>query len=496
MDPRLDHALGACEFSYVDPKVMIAGNDPKKPGNRYKQAKRDAVFFEHTATGYNQGVIMTNRNLMLNKYSIGTGDRFAHQAKAQLQACVQALESGIEIVPVWNKSNREHTIIGSEPFSARKAADAAVKELGWSLPYFCDADHITLQTVDRFFEPCDFFTIDVADFIGQPATEAGIESFVKKHDSLLGRIQLEGVNRTFEITVEDLRRTAHKYLSAVKKAGEVYRAIAAAKGTGNFIPEVSMDETEIAQSPVELLIILAIIADEGIRIQTIAPKFSGRFNKGVDYIGDPAQFEREFSLDVAVIAYAVWHFGLPENLKLSVHSGSDKFSIYPAIHATMKRFNAGVHLKTAGTTWLEELIGLAEAGGDGLTLAKDIYAEAFAHREELCAPYSTVIDIDPAKLPSPDQVRGWTADQYTSALRHVRGAAAYNCSLRQLLHIGFKVAAKMGTRYLDLVESNETVIAKNVTENLYSRHIAPVFLGETHDFGCDDQLRVVEPLRR
>ena len=420
---------------------------------------------------------MANRSVKLTKYSIGTGDRFSHQAKAQLQACVQALESGVEIVPVWNKSNREHTIIGSEPSSTRKAADTAVKALGWNLPYFCDADHITLQTVDRFFNACDFFTIDVADFIGQPAAQDDIDNFVKRHLALLGRIQLEGADDGFEITAENLRQTAQKYLTAVKKAGEVYRTIVAAKGIGNFIPEVSMDETEIAQSPVELLLILAMIADEGIPVQTIAPKFSGRFNKGVDYIGDSAQFESEFALDVAAIAYAVGHYGLPDNLKLSVHSGSDKFSIYPAIHATMKKLNAGVHLKTAGTTWLEELIGLAEAGGDGLMLAKDIYAEAFAHREELCAPYATVIDIDPAKLPSPAQVLGWSTEQYTSALRHVRGAAAYNSSLRQLLHVGFKVAAKMGSRYISLLESNETVIAKNVTENLFSRHIAPVFLG-------------------
>jgi hypothetical protein len=420
---------------------------------------------------------MENRSLKLSKYSIGTGDRFAHQAKAQLQACVRALDSGIEVVPVWNKSNREHVIIGSEPASARQAAEAAVKALAWKLPYFCDADHITLQTAGRFLDSCDFFTIDVADFIGQAAPVADIDHFVKGRAELLGRIQLEGTNEVFEITPEKLRQTAKKYLTAVKKAGEVYRTIESAKGAGNFIPEVSMDETDSAQSPAELLIILAAIADEGIPVQTIAPKFSGRFNKGVDYVGNTEQFEREFALDVAAIAYAVEHFGLPENLKLSVHSGSDKFSIYPAIHATMKKFNAGVHLKTAGTTWLEELIGLAEAGGDGLALAKEIYTEAFAHREELCVPYATVIDIDPAKLPSPGEVRGWSSEQYTSALRHVRGAAAYNSSLRQLLHVGFKVAAKMGSRYLDMLEANEAVIAKNVTENLYARHIAPVFLG-------------------
>lgn len=420
---------------------------------------------------------MANKGLKLSKYSVGTGDRFAHQAKAQLQACVQALAAGIEVVPVWNKSNREHTIIGSEPLSVREAADAAVKALDWKLPYFCDADHITLQTVGRFLDACDFYTLDVADFIGQPPAAADIEAFVTRHPELLGHIQLEGIDEGFEITAENLRQTAQKYLTAVKKAGEVYRTIVAAKGEGNFIPEVSMDETDSAQSPVELLLILAAIADEGIPVQTIAPKFSGRFNKGVDYIGDVAQFAREFDLDVAAIAYAVKHFGLPDNLKLSVHSGSDKFSIYAAIHATMKKFNAGVHLKTAGTTWLEELIGLAEAGGDGLALAKEIYAQAFAHREELCAPYATVIDIDPAKLPSPDEVRGWTSEQYTSALRHVQANPAYNSSLRQLLHVGFKVAAKLERRYLDLLEANEAVIAKNVTENLFDRHIAPVFLG-------------------
>jgi hypothetical protein len=69
--------------------------------------------------------------LKLNKYSVGVGDRFAHQAKAQLQACVRALQQGVEVVPVWNKSNREHNIIGSEPSSVRAAADAAVKALGW-----------------------------------------------------------------------------------------------------------------------------------------------------------------------------------------------------------------------------------------------------------------------------------------------------------------------------------------------------------------------------
>jgi tagaturonate epimerase len=418
--------------------------------------------------------------ITLSKFSIGVGDRFAHQAKAQLQACIFAAQNAaIDVIPVWNKSNREHTIIGSEPSSTRAAADAAVKALGWTKSYFCDADHINLSTVDRFLVPCDFYTIDVADYIGKPAEPSSIDAFIKHNSTLLGAIRLDGVAETFEITPDLLHKTAAKFLFAVQEAGKVYRKIESAKGKGNFIAEVSMDETDSAQTPVELLLILAAIAGEGIPVQTIAPKFSGRFNKGVDYVGDVAQFQREMALDMAAIRYAVTHFGLPANLKLSVHSGSDKFSIYPAIHQCMQDFNTGVHLKTAGTTWLEEIIGLAEAGGDGLALAKEIYAEAFAHREELCAPYATVIDINIAALPAPGNVAHWSSEQFTSALRHDQSSPAYNPSFRQLLHVGFKIAAKMGRRYLDLLEANEAVIAKNVTENLYLRHIAPVFLGQS-----------------
>ncbi|HEY6374234.1 MAG TPA: tagaturonate epimerase family protein [Edaphobacter sp.] len=416
--------------------------------------------------------------LKLPKFSVGVGDRFAHQAKAQLAACVMAAKAGVEVSPVWNKSNREHMIIGSEPSQTRVAADAAVKELGWTKPYFLDADHINLKTVERFLAPCDFFTLDVAEMIGQPADAKDVAAFVKRHPELVGTVTIPHIDEPFKTDEAFVTGVANKFLAAVQDAGRIYRFLVEKKGAGNFVPEVSMDETDYPQTPVELLIILAAIADEKIPIQTIAPKFTGRFNKGVDYVGDVAQFTKEFNEDLAAIAFAIKTYGLPENLKLSVHSGSDKFSIYKAIHDAVKRFGAGVHLKTAGTTWLEELIGLAEAGGSGLAIAKEVYAEAYAHREELCAPYATVIDIDPAKLPSPEEVNGWTSEQFTSALRHDQSNKAYNASFRQLLHVGFKVAAKMGDRYLKALEANEEVVARNVTTNLFDRHIKPVFLGQ------------------
>ncbi len=418
-----------------------------------------------------------SEGLKLPRFSVGVGDRFAHQAKAQLAACVKAGEAGVEVVPVWNKSNREHMIIGSEPSATRVAADAAVNELRWSRPYFLDADHINLKTVDRFVTPCDFFTLDVAEMIGKPASEADVQAFVTRHPELVGEVRIPSIEDPFKTDEGFVKGVANKFLAAVQDAGRIYRHLLEVKGEGRFVPEVSMDETDSPQTPVELLIILAAIADEKIPIQTIAPKFTGRFNKGVDYVGDVQQFTKEFNEDLAAIAFAVKTYGLPENLKLSVHSGSDKFSIYRAIHEAVNRFGAGVHLKTAGTTWLEELIGLAEAGGSGLEIAKEVYREAYAHAEELMGPYATVIDIDRAQLPKPEVVDGWTSEQYTSALRHEQANAAYNPSFRQLLHVGFKVAAKMGDRYLQALKANEEVVARNVTTNLFERHIRPVFLG-------------------
>lgn len=415
--------------------------------------------------------------LKIAKYSVGVGDRFAHEAKAQLRAFLKAAELGAEVVPVWNKSNREHTIIGSEPASVRAAADAAVRELGWDKTYHVDADHIRLETVGRFLEASDFFTIDVADFIGRSAEAEDVTRFVARHPELEGKVSIAGIGAPLEISRAEVGRVAAKYLFAVQEAGRIYRHIAKAKGDGTFITEVSMDETDSPQTPPELLVILAAIADEGIPIQTIAPKFTGRFNKGVDYVGDLAQFEKEFNDDLAVIAFAVGKYGLPATLKLSVHSGSDKFSIYAPIRRAIRRFDAGLHLKTAGTTWLEEVIGLAEAGGRGLDLAKEIYAEALSHKEELCAPYASVIDIDSSKLPSSAAVRGWSSAEFVGALRHDQKNPAFNPHLRQLLHVGFKVAAKMGDRYLGLLKECEPSIARNVTENLFDRHLAPLFLG-------------------
>lgn len=414
--------------------------------------------------------------MLLEKYSFGVGDRFGHQGKAQLQGIMQAQSHGIHIVPVWNKSNREHSIIGTRPEDTRRGADAAVKAAGWQDSYYVDADHIQLGNVDGFLASSNFFTLDVADAIGQSADAAMIADFVTEFGKYTGSLKVEGIDAVFNVSSHQLESIARKYLKAITEAGKIYRHIEAAKGAGNFVTEVSMDETNTPQTPAELFFILAAIAQQGIPAQTIAPKFTGSFHKGVDYVGDVTQFAKEFEQDIAVIHFAVKEFGLPDNLKLSVHSGSDKFSIYPSIHKALKKFNAGLHLKTAGTTWLEEITGLALAGGEGLTIAKHIYEQAYARFDELCAPYATVVDIDRAKLPSPDAVNGWSASDYANAIRHNALCPRYDIHFRQLMHLAYKIAAEMGDTYIKALEDHENSIAPCVTSNIYERHIKPLFI--------------------
>ncbi|MBM4021477.1 MAG: hypothetical protein FJ284_04400 [Planctomycetes bacterium] len=412
----------------------------------------------------------------LPRFSFGVGDRFAHEAGAQVAACERLAAAGVVVAPVWNKSNREHSFIGSEPRSVRHAAAAAVAERAWPHAWFVDADHIGLATVDRFLDSSDYFTIDVADAIGKAAAAADVEAFLYRHPELTRPVAVAGMEEPVPLSADAVRQTAATYLAACQEAGRVHRHIAARKDA--FVTEVSMDETASPQTPPELLVILAMLADERIPVDTIAPKFTGRFNKGVDYVGDLGRFAREFADDVAVLAHASAAYGLPVAIKLSVHSGSDKFSLYPVIRSITSRTGCGFHLKTAGTTWLEELIGLAEAGGAGLDLAREIYAESLAQVDALSAPYASVIDIDRTALPTASVVATWDGPRLAAAIRHVPGHPDFNPHVRQLLHVAFKLAAKQGRRYTDLLVANREIVGRQVTENLFERHMRPLFLDD------------------
>ncbi len=414
--------------------------------------------------------------MKIGKYSFGVGDRFAHEGVSQLKALLKAeKEFGVSFVPVWNKSNREHQIVHTEPMSTRVEADAAVKALGYTGQYFVDADHINMNNVDRFIDASDFFTIDVADYIGKPADPKDVDAFVKDNARFIGSLSIPGIAEPFEVSEAQVRAIADRYLFAAQEAGRIYRHIAAKKGEGNFVTEVSMDEVNDPQTPVEILFILSALASQKVPAQTIAPKFTGRFNKGVDYRGDIKQFEKEFEEDLLVIDFAVKEFGLMDNLKLSIHSGSDKFSIYPIMGRLIQKYDKGIHIKTAGTTWLEENIGLAVADPEALKLAKKIYVNALGRMSELTVPYATVIDVDVNALPTPEEVEKWDADTYARTMRHNQADPLYNPSFRQLIHVSYKIASELGDEYYPALEKHTDVIGEQVIENLCERHIKRLF---------------------
>jgi tagaturonate epimerase len=413
--------------------------------------------------------------MKIDKYSFGVGDRFGKEGKAQLAAVEEINKMGIPLVPVWNKSFREHTIVRTTQASLRKEADEAVKGLKWTKNYYVDADHIGLQTVDNFLDYSDFFTIDVAHFIGQPADDSSRNEFVKRHSRYIGKLNIPGIEKEFMVDKQFLEATADKYLKAITEVEKIYIHILVRKGKDRFIAEVSMDETDQAQTPLDMFFILAELKLQGVEVQTIAPKFSGLFAKGVDYEGNVKLFAREFEEDVAVVKFAVKELGLSDSLKLSVHSGSDKFSIYPAMSKAIKKFDAGIHIKTAGTTWLEEVIGLSRAGGKGLKIAKHIYSRSLERYDELAGPYATVLHIDRKKLPTAEIVNKWTSEQFTDALVHNAGCPAFNPNFRQLIHIGYKIAAEMGNEFLDALDDYREIIEENVKYNILERHLKLLF---------------------
>jgi len=413
----------------------------------------------------------------LEKYSLGIGDRFGYEGPAQLRALKIAGEQGLRITPVWNKSHREHVIIGTTAADTRRRADEAVRACAWEGSYFVDADHIGLATVDRFMDACDFFTIDVADEIGREARPESVSTFKKAAARYLGPLHLPRVEAPLELTSAAITSVARRYLGAVDEAARVYRRIEERKGAGRFIAEISLDEAAVPQTAPDLFFILAALSFRNVAVRTIAPRFLGGFLKGIDYEGDSARYAREFEIALAVVKMAALTLDLPKDLKLSVHSGSDKFSLYPLMRRALAKADAGLHLKTAGTTWLEEVIGLAASGGEGLDWAKEVYAGALARVEELVRPYLAVVGIDRSRLPSADEVKGWSAQDFVETLRHDPSNPRFNPHVRQLVHIGYRIAAEMGSRFTDLLESHRDVIEPFVTDNLLRRHIAPLFLG-------------------
>ncbi|MDN3594876.1 tagaturonate epimerase family protein [Zunongwangia endophytica] len=408
----------------------------------------------------------------LGKFSFGTGDRFGKEGKAQLEAIIKIQKDGVAVTPVWNKSNREHQTVNTQPKSVLEEADNATTELNFTQDYFVDADHINKETVDPFLNNSNFFTIDVTNYINKKSDSKNIRAFKEFFQDYLSPFKIEGIIAKIDISEAQFQEMTNTFLFAMKKASEVYFHIKSNK-EDTFYTEVSIDEVENPQTPTELFFVLSALAFYKVPVTTIAPKFTGNFYKGIDYEGDLEQFNKEFEADLCVLKFVKTEFGLPEELKLSVHSGSDKFSIYPIINKLIKKHNSGLHLKTAGTTWLEEAIGLAESGGKAFEFIQQLYTEALDRYDELTENYTEVLDIDKEKLPQKNAFE--TGEVFAEALRHDSANQNYNPHFRQLMHCAYKIAGEKDEFY-SLLDSCRNKIEENVTFNLYQRHLVPLFI--------------------
>ena len=328
--------------------------------------------------------------------SAGLGDRLGLATPGHVRAMRAA---GGSIGPVFaQQSMREMLRTGRTPQQVMDDATWGVFQEGWREGVGADADHLkTAADIDTCMAAgFTFFTIDPGEYVDPAAETADLAELRERAgrlpadaqpraSGLLGRsIDVEG--RTLHFDEPALLKAAVKYGRAVEHVAEMSRHLARA-ATGRLCElEVSVDETEQPTSPVEHVYIANELRRLGVEWVSLAPRFIGRFEKGVDYIGDLAAFEA----DLAVHAAIARQFG---PYKLSLHSGSDKFSIYPA---AMRQSRGLVHLKTAGTSYLEALRTIAVIEPD---FFREIYAFARERYETDRASYHVSAQLGHAPLP-------------------------------------------------------------------------------------------------
>ncbi|MBN1430902.1 MAG: hypothetical protein JXB07_21205 [Anaerolineae bacterium] len=392
--------------------------------------------------------------------SVGCGDRLGLATPGH----VGAVRSVRGVRPILaQQSMRENARTGRAPQEVIDDATWGLFQEGWRDPWGADADH--LKSTDHI-DLCaaagyTFYTVDPGDHVDNDAHTASPAVLQDKLRVLpwerledtpsdlraryLGH-PIKLASTSLEFGEETLLRAACKYGAALAFTAEMYRHLSAAMGSRPFELEVSVDETETPTSPLEHVFVARELARLGVRWISLAPRYVGRFEKGVDYIGDPAAFEAEFAQH-AEIAQAFGPY------KLSLHSGSDKFSIYPIV---ARLTNGLVHLKTAGTSYLEALRAVAQVDP---SLFRDILA--LAHECYETDKISYHVSANPSKVPMPDTLGD---DALASVLDLFDG--------RQMLHVTFgSVLDHFGDRLKAVLEAREEAHYAAVKAH-FARHLA------------------------
>ena len=413
--------------------------------------------------------------------AFGCGDRLGLATPGHVRAVRKALQQGsaqADVVPVFaQQSIREMARSGRTPEQVLDDATWGVFQEGWRAGFGADADHLkTTADVDVCVDAgYTMYTVDPGDHVDNEAVTAALDDLVRRVEALpwdvlesspeelrsayLGRTFDLGDGVVIRFSEETLLRAAAKYGRAVAHSTTMYRHLLGRMGdpvSGQSCElEVSVDETETPTTPEEHFFVASELRRLGVRCVSLAPRFVGRFEKGVDYIGDVKQFEKEFARHVA-IARALGPY------KLSVHSGSDKFSIYPIVARLAGDL---VHLKTAGTSYLEALRALASTAP---ALFREILDFA---RERYPVDRATYhVSADPAKVPASDQL---SDSELAGVLDTFDG--------RQVLHVTFgsvltardeRGVYRFRERLLDALRADEEVYYAALELHL-SRHLAP-----------------------
>jgi hypothetical protein len=364
-----------------------------------------AGYLDHTnALGLRKHLAFCSPELVGVRAAVGCGDRLGIATPAHVRAV-----RGTKLRPVFaQQSIREMVRTGRTPDDVMDTATFGVFQEGYREGFGADADHLkTSEDVDRTVAAgFTMFTIDPGDHVDNSAETDDMVTVRQKFEDLpwpaletstedLCVRCLDKSVRLLDGSVvaldeESLFRGAVKYGRALAHTAAMYRHLKAKMGDREFELEMSVDETETPTSVAEHIFVARELQRLGVKWVSLAPRFVGRFEKGVDYIGDVDAFARTFAQHVAVAK----HFG---PYKISIHSGSDKFSIYPTAARLAGEL---VHLKTAGTSYLEALRAVARVAPD---LFREILAFAVERYPEDRASYHVSADL--GKVLSPERLK-------------------------------------------------------------------------------------------
>lgn len=355
--------------------------------------------------------------------SFGFGDRLGLATPGHIAAV-----KGTGLAPIFaQQSVRENARTGRSPQQVVDDARRAVEAAGWDAPWGADADHLkTVEDLPPFVSAgYTFFTVDPGAHVDNAADSDSLPVLQEKAKALnwdeLAALYLQETAEhgfgTFDTTT--LLRAVAKYGKAIQHTTGMYRRLSKMMDAFDF--EVSVDETDSPTTPLEHYFIANELTRLGVRFTSLAPRFIGRFEKGVDYIGDVAALDAEMAKHAAVTAY----FG---TYKLSLHSGSDKFSVYPLI---VKHWGSRLHVKTAGTSYLEALRTLAMAEP---ALFQKILAMALVRYPIERASYHVSAEVE--KVPASADLPSLLEDFHAREVLHVTFGTAltqYGPELRAAL---------------------------------------------------------------